>query len=164
MSKTEQYETVMRTTLEAIKHDLRAAPLEERIELGLILWQTINKARKAIGPVKSDLREHALRIRDGQCSQVCITGHGTARCRVVIPEPTLRLREDADIAQLKTVLGDGFNAIFEERTRYLPRKEALNQRLSLRTGSAAQELLLNSLRQYEPTPRVYLEACEEQGE
>ena len=45
---------------------------------------------------------------------------------VVCPKPKIVLRKDADIANLKSLLGTKFPLLFEEQVQYRPRKEFQN--------------------------------------
>jgi len=130
-----------------------SAPMADRIAAGARLWETINRAKEALEPLKTDLRKEATRLLDNMPGVTTIEGTGMSRAVVTVPESKLKVVKGTDIKKLKKALGPtGFNALFEEGP-YQVRSSTAAAYIS-NAPKAIQSLALAAITEAEGKPRV----------
>jgi len=97
--------------------------VEDAVTLGGILAGTVKKANNALEPLKGALREVAVDQANGSPGPQYFVSPDGSKCTVVIPKTTLQIRKGTDIEDLKGTLGDAFDAFFETKVKYSPRKD-----------------------------------------
>jgi len=111
--------------IEKLGQDLNGSCLTpgEQVSLGQALYLVTKKAEAILSSMKESLREEAVRQSQGQAGAQTLAAPDGSRCTVMIHPPSVRVRKDADMTGLKTSLGLGFSALFEEITTFKPRKD-----------------------------------------
>lgn len=128
------------------------APLEDAVELGATLWETIEEAKSIIEPVKERLRKEAETKMAGKLSGTEKLQGWSYTCSVTFPTATLEVKDDYNEERLRKLLGDDFEYVFETQVKVKPRKE-LEQRIAdLPTDK--QQIILAAIKRSENTPRV----------
>lgn len=98
-----------------------AATLAAKIAAAATLWNLIEECEAAIKPFKDEVRLVAQ--QEGKPS-VTFNGDGMTQCKVVLPGPTIKLKDGLSVEGERQALGELFNAVYEVK-------------LSLRNASAA---------------------------
>ena len=94
---------------------------EEQVRIGQHLWDLIKQANKALEPIKGNLRREALKRGGGKPGTHHFYSQGGCRGTVGILQPQVKIREDADLHALLSILGSQFDILFE--TTYKPRED-----------------------------------------
>jgi len=97
--------------------------VEAAVTVGRLLTLIVKQANAALDPLKESLREATITQTGGSPGHVTFKGAEGASCIVVIPQPTLTLRKDADVSKIKAALGDRFSDYFSETVVYAPQKD-----------------------------------------
>jgi hypothetical protein len=87
-----------------------AATMGAKVAAAAQLWQLVKDCQEALDVFKAEARVVAL--KDGR-NTVTIDGDGLAQCKVVVPMPTLRLKEGLSVEGEKAALGPQFPALFD---------------------------------------------------
>lgn len=125
--------------------------LEVRIAAGARLWDVLARAQKAVDLLKPALRMEA-RAKIQGAGSTTIEGTGMTRAIITIPESSLQIVKDADMAALKRMLGNKFAPMFEERVTYKCRPN-IEQNIQ-RLNSKDQAAVFAVVKEVEGTPRV----------
>lgn len=125
--------------IQQLEDTIEGQPVEEQVEVGAALWAVYERASQAMETAKKDLREAALEKLGGPGAHT-FNGTGATEAMVTIPNPSLRLQKDADVALLKKVLGGDFGRYFDEKVSYVPRKEFNERRASDKDATHAAML------------------------
>jgi hypothetical protein len=122
-------------------------------EVALQLASLYNEISRAIDPIKERLREDGMKQGGEPGSSVSIDADGGGRVVVTFPKRSLKMAKGADAEGLRAALGDRFDAYFETKTSYAPRK---NLEYGLKTAStdAERDLVMRAVETHTPTPRV----------
>lgn len=151
----EMVEKTRRLT-EATKIVLPQLDAQTRVEVGQKLWNLSRLAAMALEPIKTSLRDEAVKRRKGASGTVQFTAPDGSKCSVNIPTPSLGIRRGTDMRMLKNLLGDQFDDLFETITTYKPRGK-----LQAKTAALAdpdhRKTVLESLDVNPGTPRVFFE-------
>mgnify|MGYP005621573081 CR=1 FL=1 len=121
------------------------------VEVGVALWQVIEKGKKTIGPIKDVLREEGLTLLKHQPGTKVLKGNGHV-CTVILPVPKLELSKTTDIERLQKLLGGDFKYLFNKIVTVMPRKE-LGDRLGDLVPDK-QQIVLAAVERKENTARV----------
>jgi len=114
--------------LEYLLHKLRQErekPLSDEsevIETGHALWLIVKEATEMLEPLKEELRE-AARKKSTKPGPVHLKSRNGTRCTVVIPQPQITLKKEADMGRAKRALGSRFGIYFEQHTHTTPQKD-----------------------------------------
>lgn len=125
---------------------------EDQVVLGQLLWTISKRAVKALDPIKGSLRQVAVEDSGGVPGPVYLHGPDSTRCTVTVPQATVRVRKGTDMDELRKVLGDDFDKVFQATMQYRPRDD-FKQQVSTLTP-AQQRALLKVVDFSEGTPRV----------
>jgi hypothetical protein len=122
-------------------------------KIALQLAAITNEVAKAIGPIKDRLREDSLGRGGEPGHSVSIDASGGGRVLVTFPKRGLKMAKGTDAEGLRAALGDRFDAYFETKTSYTPRK---NLDVVVKTASTdgERDLVMRSIETHTPTPRV----------
>lgn len=131
--------------------------VEAKVEAGSILWRVKDIASRILAQIKDDLRKEAIKLPAS--AQHEFEGQGST-ATVKMPQPTLKVAEDADLDTLKKVLGDAFPDFFEEQVTVKPHAE-FAQRVAAMEDEERRSLLLASVDRVENTPRVSFRRTDE---
>lgn len=99
-----------------------SAPLPARVLAAAKLWNLIDACEAALKPFKESVRTLASETANG--TTVTFEGEGLSQCKVVLPGPSIKLREGLSVEGERDALGESFNTVYEVK-------------LSLRNASAA---------------------------
>lgn len=152
---SETAQTAATVLLDQIKNLEAMVPgktLNEKVEIGSILWDLGAAIEKALDGIKKEVRSEAVTRLKGAPGVETLTGTYAGTCAVTIPKPSTRVVKGADMASVKAVLGSDFSLFFEEVTTYKPRNEFTERFTDL--DAVEQQVLLKSVEQKENTPRV----------
>jgi len=128
-------------------------PLEVRVAAGARLWDQIKHAQAALEPLKADLRTEAKLRLNGATGATTIEGTGMTRVLVTVPEASLQIIKDTNMASLKQELGPAvFASMFEEVITYKCKPAAAVRIHKL--SSKDQSAVFSAVREVEGTPRV----------
>jgi len=153
---SETAQTAANVLLDQIKNleaMIPGKPLNEKVEIGSILWDLGAAIDKALDGIKKEVRTEAVARLKGSPGIETLPGTYAGTCAVTIPKPSTRVVKGADMASVKSVLGSDFSLFFEEVTTYKPRSE-FTERVTEMTDADQQQILLKSVEQKENTPRV----------
>jgi hypothetical protein len=100
-----------------------SAPLPARVLAAAKLWNLIDACEAALKPFKESVRTLASETANG-ATTVTFEGEGLSQCKVVLPGPSIKLREGLSVEGERHALGELFNTVYEVK-------------LSLRNASAA---------------------------
>jgi hypothetical protein len=95
---------------------------DDAVVLGVLLHRAMRKASGAIEPLKTTLREAAVDEANGAPGPRYFTAPDGSKCTVVIPKTTLSIRKGLDVEDLRSELGKDFDAFFDTKIKYVPRK------------------------------------------
>ena len=87
-----------------------AATLAAKIAAAATLWNLIEVCEAALKPFKDEVRLVAQ--QDGKPS-VTFNGDGMTQCKVVLPGPTLKLKDGLSVEGERNALGELFNTVYE---------------------------------------------------
>jgi len=87
-----------------------SAPMPAKIAAAAILWETIEQCEKVLETFKRDVR--AVAVATGRPT-VTLDGAGLSQCKVVVPGPSLRLREGLSVEGQRAALGELFDLVYE---------------------------------------------------
>lgn len=87
-----------------------SATLPSKIAAAAILWELIEECQRALEPFKQEVR--AVAVADGRPT-VTLDGAGLSQCKVVVPGPSLRLREGLSVEGERAALGELFDLVYE---------------------------------------------------
>jgi hypothetical protein len=87
-----------------------SAPMPAKIAAAAILWETIEQCEKVLETFKRDVR--AVAVATGRPT-VTLDGEGMSQCKVIVPGPSLRLREGTTEAGEREALGELFGTVYE---------------------------------------------------
>jgi hypothetical protein len=95
---------------------------DEAVSLGALLVLIEKRANKALGPLKTNLREAAVAKDGGEPGPYKFQAPDGSRCTVVIPTPVVKVRKDINMDRIKAMLGNRFTLYFTEKITYSPVK------------------------------------------
>jgi hypothetical protein len=127
------------------------ASLPAKIAAAAILWELIEECHRTLEPFKRDVR--AVAVADGRPT-VTLDGEGMSQCKVVVPGPSLRLREGVTEAEERLALGELFGAVYEVKLVLRSTSPAVVANLPV----SAQAHLATVTDLVPNTPRVSLKA------
>lgn len=133
--------------------DLSEGETPDLVTLGWELWRIIDVAHKTIEPVKQVVRLRAEAT--GKRGHVNFTGSYRTTCQVTVPDPVPKLRKDADLDDLRRVLGDKFGDLFAEQVQVQPRPKF--ETLVAALTPEEREAVLNAVDLAAGTSRVSFE-------
>jgi len=136
-----------------IEQGIATLSLDDQIILGQRLWAARKRAEEALDPIKDNLRAEAVKQTGGKPGAAHLDATDGSRCTVSIPQPSLQVKKDADMAGLKTLLGGAFNDLFEEVVTYKPRKDLQTTAPTLPPDQT--KAVLGAVERVEPTPKVF---------
>ena len=116
------------------------------VDIGHALWSISDEADRCLDPIKERLRETAKTRHE---DNVLIRGESGQACKVVVPKPTPMVPHAED---LKEVLGESFDLLFDTVTTYRVREGFAERLLALPTEQ--QQAILRRMKMLDPTPRV----------
>ena len=148
--------TVTRTDLTSLLTKLESyietADINEKVEIGAILWSFIERAGKAMDPIKEALREETIAETQGEGSKTFQGLNPESSCTVRVPRPTLKISKMADMDAMKQTLGNRFDKLFSTSTSYKPMKDFEDKVFML--GEDEVNLVMGIIERVENTPRV----------
>jgi len=147
--------TTLLQNLETLKDLLKSSGLDNKVEIGSMLWALGDEITKTLNGVKTDLRNEAITQLNGKKGSVELKGTDLGVATINIPSPTIRVPKGKDMSVVKSVIGSDFSIFFEEVLTYKPR-EGFDKHVVKVTNPLHQEILLTSVEQEELTPRVSL--------
>jgi len=127
---------------------------EALVMFGHKLWLLSRKATAAWDILKEALREAGVDLAKGVPGPQVIEARDGSQCTVILPEPRLLLRKGADIDALKALLGDDFDAMFEQTTTHKPRGDLRGKVASL-ADAAKTQAILEAMVMSDGTAKVY---------
>jgi hypothetical protein len=139
--------------IESLKSQLATITLEEKVEIGSVLWAVGDAISDTLNGVKKDLRVEGTTQLGGASGVTAFEGTDLGTASVTIPKASLRVPKGKDMDTIKTAIGSDFALFFEEVTTYKPRAE-FDKRVPTINNPLHQQILLNSVERVEPTPRV----------
>lgn len=116
------------------------------VDIGHALWLVSDEAERAIAPLKDRLRDEAKKVGE---EIVLLRGYSGQPCKVVVSKPIPSVPRADD---LKPLLGDTFDLLFETVTTYRIRENFADILLTLPTEQ--QQAILRRMKMIDPTPRV----------
>lgn len=137
MNKERQHIRELEEVLGTIEHlvtglhqalESGALPFKDQVDAGQVLWRISNLASKGIEPLKNSLRKEAEERCGGKAGKTVFHGRTRdSRCTVVIPRPSIRLREGVTVAGLRAQLGEAFDTFFRVHTQVQAREDFADQ-------------------------------------
>lgn len=97
------------TEASAIVNDPNAS-LPDKVAAAAKLWALVEECQTVLESFKIIARAHAVSTGE---SKVTINGNGMSQCQVIVPTPSLKLRDGLKIDDEKAALGELFDTIFE---------------------------------------------------
>ena len=156
MLDLEQFSIDANALIQALSIEADEVDLDRQVEIAMFLWNMIGAASNVLADIKGQhLRPAALKSSSGLPGQQVLIGSAGSECVVHIPEPSYRLKKEADLDHLRDLLGIRFLEFFTEKLTVTPRREAGNLVARLR-NPATKQALLNALVEIPGTPRVTL--------
>mgnify|MGYP001807345468 CR=1 FL=1 len=140
------------TLLAKLETYIDSADINEKVEIGAILWSFIERAGKAMNPIKDALREETLAKTQGEGSETFQGLTPESSCTVRVPRPTLKISKMADMDAMKQTLGGRFDKLFSTTTSYKPTKDFEDKVFML--GEDEVDLVMGIIERVENTPRV----------
>lgn len=141
------------TVINQLAAQVKTISLEEKVEIGSVLWTVGDAIDALLQAVKSDLRDEAATQLHGGVGTVAFDGTDLGTASVNIPKATLRVPKGKDMLSIKSAIGADFALFFEEVHTFKPRPEFEIRVPSLKSP-LHQQILLDSVEAVEPTPRV----------
>lgn len=151
--KAREFLESIQAQVRALEASLEGAPREHVVEVGYTLANLISTASQALEPIKTRLREEAVKDLSHQAGSISFEGSGLGMVTVTVPKPQLKLSKGVDINQLKLTLAEDFDTYFDTKVVYTPRKTIVPLVVKLASGDK-KTTLLSSIEEREPTPRV----------
>ena len=142
--------------IEQMGKTLASLEIRDQVDLGCALSMVIKKSESALESLKAPLRKEALKISGGQSGNQLFKGSEGSRCRVQIFNPSIRLRKDANISYLKSLLGAQFEDLFEEVSLVNPRKDFQNSAEKIEDQTTLQSVM-GSVDILADKPKVFFE-------
>lgn len=122
-------------------------PVPDAVDVGSLLWAVVDYADEHLEVIKDRLRREA---RPRGTGPHVFDGNGTARCQVVVPQPSPSV---PDAKSLKDALDQAtFDELFDTVVSYKPKADFANRLLGL--PESQQRVILQRVRLSDPTPRV----------
>jgi hypothetical protein len=87
-----------------------AATLAAKIAAAATLWNLIEQCESALKPFKDEVRVVAQ--QDGR-SSVTLNGDGMTQCKVVLPGPTVKLKDGLSVEGERGALGELFHTVYD---------------------------------------------------
>ena len=138
--------------LNRILRDSTEIDSDEAIGMGWELWRLATRAKTALEPIKSIVREAAQQQINGS-GVVQLQGPDYTHCTVTFPESLPQLRKDVELETLRSVLGDAFGDLFSERPDVKPRKD-FKKTVQAELNEADAKAVRAAVDLVEGTPRV----------
>jgi len=110
--------------LEAAQGEIPNLSPQGQVDVGQALWDMAGEVQEVLGTLKELFREEALN-QGHEPRRVFFHGQSRARCTVVIPAASVRLRPDITPTAVRKVLGDAFSLFFAETLQ--PRSDFASQ-------------------------------------
>lgn len=138
--------------IDAMTTEIEGRDLGEQVEIAAALHALSGRINDRINPVKTALRE-AIESEGLVTGTRHYDGLLNGRATVTIVDAGYSLGKTADIGLLRTVLGDEFNAYFEEVLTYKVRKTA-PEAISKIASVDKRDLVMKHVDRKENAPRV----------
>lgn len=132
--------------VEGASSHLDQMDLQSLVEMGQRLWWVVKRANKILDGIKVRFRNEA------QHGHARFDAPDGSHCLVIPHSAGVTLRKDADIEQVKKILGDRFDLFFEEVVTYKPRKDFTSRVASCPVSE--QKLVMHVIDIADRTPRV----------
>lgn len=138
-------------TLIQIAQDLDPATssVEEIAEVACSLASYVNRAQKALDPLKVQLRALTGTAQGAHVHYATSAG----QVSVTFPKPRYVAQKGVSWDVVRAALGDNFDLYFTTEVKHAPRKD-IDEILRVRTASDEFGTVLNYIQREEPTPRV----------
>jgi hypothetical protein len=132
-----------------------SAPLDTRVLAAAKLWNLIDACEAALKPFMESIRTLASETANG-ATTVTFEGAGLSQCKVVLPGPSIKLREGLSVEGERNALGELFNTVYEVKLSLRNASPAFiaTLPLSVQTHLAGVTALVPA------TPRVSLKLLE----
>ena len=143
-------------SIEQLGLDLKSLKLTlgDQVNLGQAIHQIIKKAEGVLASLKTNMRDEAILQAHGKSGPQIIKSPEGCQCTVIIYNPSVQVRKDADMNSLKTTLGDNFGDVFEEILVYKPRKDFQTVVNNIQDPNQVQ-VILKSVDISADTPKVF---------
>lgn len=140
------------TLVSKLEDQAKTASLDEKVEVGSLLWEVSDVVNKKLDKIKTTVRQEAVQALNGEAGSQVFEGVENGTCSVTVTSPSTKIVKGADMDHLKTLLGPDFSLFFEEVTTYKPQSEFAKRVASSDDGQ--RKALLRVVEQKENTPRV----------
>jgi hypothetical protein len=151
--KTRDAHKTLLGVVQEFSDSLDSMSLEDRIEVGSVLWDLGDAMEGLMDRIKESIREKALESLGGGAGTVEFSGSDVGQVAVNVPKPSLKVSQGKKLEELRIALGPDFGLFFEESHTYKVRSE-FRGRVKAVTDPLHQKALLDAIETSESKPRV----------
>lgn len=140
-----------------IQGSLSNLDTDEQVAVGQRLNAIVKITTDTLDPIKAVLRDQAVQRTKGASGPCKLEAPDGSECTIRIPTPSVELRKNADISNLRTQLGILFDSLIETVTTYKPRTD-IRVKTAAIPDPAQKQALLEALEISPGTPKVFFKA------
>jgi hypothetical protein len=141
-----------------------AVDMPAKIETGSILWRIQHLANKALEQIKATMRAEGVRLfKTNGRSEQTLKSHDSW-VTIKIPNRSIVLRKDADLSEIKALVGSSFGLFFDRVVTFKPTQDFEEQVAALSEDDPTlRDKILSMIDRQDNTPRISFRRKGSQG-